>query len=79
MKTIDVRTKEEFESGHIAGSTHIPLDALEATLAMSPEKIGEKDDAIVLVCRSGGRAGMALEILKNAGYTNVKNGGAWNA
>ena len=70
---VDVRTLAEWENdGHANCSVNIPLDQLEA-------RMGElkKDQKIVLVCRSGGRAGTAKQMLEGAGFTQVENKGAW--
>ncbi len=69
---IDVRTKSEFQAGHINGSQNIPLDTIkeEATTLKNLNK------PIVTVCRSGNRSGMAKSILSAAGV-EVYNGGAW--
>ncbi|BFG70969.1 rhodanese-like domain-containing protein [Sediminibacterium sp. KACHI17] len=71
---LDVRTKAEFDSGHIKGSLNIPLDEL-------PKKLGElhqKHKPIIVVCRSGNRSSIAKSILKSDGI-EVYNGGAWNS
>lgn len=67
---IDVRTVEEYQEDHIEGHTNIPLATIEAegTLSMI-----DKDEEINLYCRSGRRADVAMAVLKEAGYTNVKN------
>jgi rhodanese-related sulfurtransferase len=70
---VDVRTVEEWNNdGHANCSINIPLDQLEA-------RMGElkKDQKVVLVCRSGKRAGTAKELLEGAGFTQVENSGAW--
>jgi phage shock protein E len=71
---VDVRSIEEWEyDGHAPCSINIPLDRF-------PEKVEElkKYDSIVLVCRSGGRAGVAQSLLRNAGYANpIENLGPW--
>jgi rhodanese-related sulfurtransferase len=70
---VDVRTVAEWENdGHANCSVNIPLDQLEA-------RMGElkKDQKIVLVCRSGGRAGTAKQMLEGAGFTQLENKGAW--
>jgi rhodanese-related sulfurtransferase len=36
-----------------------------------------KDKKIVVVCRSGGRAGQAIQTLQEKGFQNLQNGGAW--
>jgi phage shock protein E len=70
---VDVRTVEEWNNdGHANCSINIPLDQLEA-------RMGElkKDQKVVVVCRSGKRAGTAKQLLESAGFTQVENSGAW--
>ena len=70
---VDVRTVAEWENdGHANCSVNIPLDQLES-------RMGElkKDEKVVLVCRSGNRAGRAKELLESGGFTQVENKGAW--
>jgi hydroxyacylglutathione hydrolase len=67
---LDVRTKSEFEEGHVPGALHIPLGRL-------PERISVVPKGRVLVhCHSGSRSIIAATYLKNAGYdvTNVPDG-----
>ncbi|MDD2797273.1 MAG: rhodanese-like domain-containing protein [Bacteroidales bacterium] len=70
---LDVRTKGEYTGGHIKGSLNIPLDALSGNL----NKFKDKNKAIITCCASGGRSGVAKNILKSNGYTEVHNGGSW--
>jgi phage shock protein E len=70
---LDVRSKSEYNSGHVKGSVNIPLDQLERSLS----KLKEKDKAIITCCASGIRSGSAKGILKSYGFTNVHNGGSW--
>ena len=69
---IDVRTAEEFASGHVVGALHIPHDQMEARWE---ELAAYKDKDLVLYCRSGRRSGLALTVLKEKGFTKVENGG----
>ncbi len=69
---IDVRTKGEFQGGHIKGSINIPLQSLESNLS----KI-KKDKPVITCCASGMRSASAKSILKSKGYTEVYNGGGW--
>lgn len=71
---LDVRTEQEFAGGSVTGAVNIPLDALDKQLKKLPT---DKDHAIVVFCRSGGRASNAQAILAQAGYHNVVNGGSW--
>lgn len=63
---IDVRTAQEFNSGHIAGAVNIPVDALASRLSEVPS-----DQPVVVYCRSGNRSAQASNILAQAGYTAV--------
>jgi phage shock protein E len=75
---IDVREPYEFDAGHVADTTLIPMGEVPARLAEIP-----KDKTVVLVCRSGNRSGQVTEYLKGQGYSNIHNmeGGivAWQA
>ena len=70
---IDVRTREEFQGGHVAGSKNIPLSELEKNI----DKIKAMDKPIVLCCASGGRSAQAKSILKSKGLVDCENGGGW--
>lgn len=73
---IDVRTKEEFQSGHLKNAINLPVDEISETI----EKIvPNKNTNIELYCRSGRRSGIAKEKLEAKGYTNVKNLGGYEA
>ncbi|MEY2650736.1 MAG: hypothetical protein RL608_1410 [Bacteroidota bacterium] len=69
---VDVRTPEEFESGHVQASVNIPLDQVAERLDEFEGK-----DHIIVFCRSGNRSGMAKAILAQNGFANVTNGGTW--
>ena len=69
---IDVRTVGEFKTGHIANSINIPLQNLQSNL----NKIN-KNKPVITCCASGARSGVALNLLKSNGYTEVYNGGGW--
>ena len=71
---IDVRSAEEFNAGHLQDAVNIPHDQILARIqAVSPDK----NAPVNLYCRSGRRAEIALNELKNAGYTNVTNHGGY--
>ena len=63
---IDVRTSEEFASGHIDGSVNIPVEEMQGRLEEIPG-----DAPIVVYCRSGNRSAAAARILTEAGYAPV--------
>jgi phage shock protein E len=69
---IDVRTKAEFQQGHIKGSVNIPLQNLRDSLS----KI-KKNKPLITCCASGMRSASAKNILKNNGFGEVHNGGGW--
>ncbi len=67
---IDVRTPAEFAEGHVEGAVNIPFDTILKGVDQHDIK---KDDDLVLYCRSGRRAGIALDNLKTAGFEKVIN------
>lgn len=70
---IDVRSKAEFESGHIAGAVNLPLDVVvEKIGAVAPDK----EAPVCLHCMSGTRSAMAASKLRGVGYTRVFNLGS---
>jgi phage shock protein E len=69
---LDVRTKLEYQGGHIKNSVNIPLDKLPQSLAKL-----KKNKAIVTCCASGARSASARRILKSNGFEQVYNGGSW--
>ena len=69
---IDARTQEEYDQGHIPGAILIP----EYEIAVRAEKeLPDKDQLILVYCRSGRRSKIAAEELVKLGYTNVKEFG----
>ncbi len=70
---IDVRTKAEFDAGHVKGAILIPYDEIESRIA---SYVKDKSKPIALYCRSGRRSGIALRIVGSLGYTNAANYGS---
>lgn len=70
---VDVRTADEYRSGHVQGSINIPLDRIQEQL----KKI-DKSKPVITCCRSGARSGMASDVLKRHGF-DVYNGGPWTS
>ena len=69
---LDVRTEEEYRTGHIKGAVLLPLDRLEREAeAVLPDKNAE----ILVYCRSGRRSAEAGTILVGLGYTKVADFG----
>lgn len=72
---IDVRSRGEFEIGHIKDSINIPLDQLNNNLV----KLKNKDKPLITCCASGMRSASAKALLELNGYSNVYNGGGWRS
>lgn len=69
---VDARTEEEFNEGHIEGAILIP----EYEISERAEKeLPNKDQLILVYCRSGRRSKIASQALADLGYTNVKEFG----
>jgi rhodanese-related sulfurtransferase len=65
---VDVRQPSEYNAGHISGAELIPLnDILNGDFNLN------KNDTIVLYCRSGRRSGIALDYLEKHGYKHVEH------
>jgi phage shock protein E len=71
MIFIDVRTKGEYDRGHIEGA--ILHDIMDIMQGVYPDV--DKDEKIILYCESGNRSMMAKNFMESAGYTNVIDGG----
>jgi len=69
---VDVRTKDEYQGGHIKGSVNIPLQNLQSQMSKL-----SKDKPIITCCASGMRSASAKGILKSKGFSEVHNGGGW--
>lgn len=69
---LDVRTLEEYNKGHIPGAIVISHDEIaERAEGMLPDK----DQLLLVYCRSGRRSKLAAEALVELGYTNIKEFG----
>ena len=71
---IDVRTDREYVDGHLKDAILIPHPRIVDQFANLEIR---KDRQVVLYCRSGRRAGVAEAALRQAGYTNLFNGGGY--
>ncbi len=69
---IDARTESEFEDGHIEGAILIPEYEIEQR---AEKELPDKDQLILVYCRSGRRSKIASQALADLGYTNVKEFG----
>lgn len=72
---LDVRTPEEFESGHIKDAINIPNEAIGNT---EIAELPNKEQLIMIYCRSGNRSKQASEKLVRIGYTNIVEFGGIN-
>jgi phage shock protein E len=66
-RVVDVRTADEFASGHVPGAINIPYDQLPGRAA----EIGPTSTPVVLYCRSGRRSAIAVDALKKAGFSKL--------
>ena len=71
---IDVRTATEYQDGHLKNAINIPYTEIKERIK---EYVTDKEEKIILYCRSGRRSGIAENILKEMGYKNVINAGAF--
>ena len=65
---LDARTQEEYDEAHIPGAIVIPNTEIEAR---AESELPDKDQMILVYCRSGRRSKLAAEILVELGYTNI--------
>ena len=72
---LDVRRPDEYAGGHIKGAVNIPNETIaEEEISQLPDK----DQLILVYCRSGNRSKQASEKLAKLGYTNIKEFGGIN-
>jgi rhodanese-related sulfurtransferase len=71
-KIVDVRTEQEYATGHLQNAINIPLDTIQANI----DRIKNFNaPAIVFYCRSGNRSGQVVRYLRQLGLQNIYNGG----
>jgi rhodanese-related sulfurtransferase len=66
---VDVRTRREYEAGHVPGAIHVPFYAL---LVRPDDVPGPRERPVVVYCEHGPRAGVARLALRLAGFTDVR-------
>jgi phage shock protein E len=71
-RLVDVRTRGEFEDGHIEGALNIPVDVVKDRAA----ELEPRDKPVVVYCRSGHRSAIAAKILREAGFSQVYDMGS---
>lgn len=77
---VDVRTREELTFvGQVPGSLNVPW-ATGTSLTRNPRfareleaKVGDKSQRVLLLCRSGKRSALALDVARKAGFTQISN------
>ena len=65
---LDVRTQAEYNQGHIPNAICIPNETIDENVV---NKLPDKNQMILVYCRSGNRSKQAAEKLKKLGYTNL--------
>jgi rhodanese-related sulfurtransferase len=78
VQLLDVRTRDEFDEGHIAGATLI--DVNDSTFVEQAMAVIDKQRPVAVYCRSGRRSARAASLLTEQGYTVTNLGGgvmAW--
>ena len=72
---LDVRTAREFARGHIPNAVNVPVETIRDE---PPAELPDKDQLIMVYCRSGNRSKTAADALTRMGYTNVVEFGGIN-
>ena len=75
---LDVRTCDEYNSGHIKGAICVPNETINETNNYVFEQLPDKNQMILVYCRSGNRSKQASEKLADLGYTNIIEFGGIN-
>lgn len=65
---VDVRRQDEYRKGHIPGAVLIPNESISVA---PPEQLPDKDQVILIYCRTGARSKQAAQKLADMGYTNL--------
>lgn len=73
---LDVRTEDEYNSGHIENSILLPVDDLTDK---AERVLKDKNQKILIYCRTGNRSNIALKKLNEMGYTNLYDFGGINS
>ena len=64
---LDVRSAEEHQEWHPAGSVSVPVERLGEEIG----RLGNRNQPVLLFCSSGGRSQMAAQVLRRLGYNNL--------
>jgi len=71
---LDVRTAAEYQAGHLPGAVNLSHELVEQQISTV---IPDKNTSVKLYCKSGRRAGLALDVMKKLGYADVENKGGY--
>ncbi|MFM8346807.1 MAG: rhodanese-like domain-containing protein [Bacteroidota bacterium] len=71
---VDVRTRAEYQGGHVNGSINMPLNELQQSASRL-----NKAKPVITCCASGMRSATAKSLLKDLGFSDVHNGGGWTS
>ena len=71
---VDVRSPQEFRDGHLKDAINIPYKVIGEHIGLH---VKNKDETIIVYCRSGRRSSIAKGSLENIGYTNVLDAGSY--
>jgi len=74
-RVVDVRTPQEFASGHVPGAFNIPYDEVERRAA----EVGPPSAEVIVYCRTGRRSAVAAQTLERLGYRKVYDLGSISA
>lgn len=69
---LDVRTQQEYESGHIPGAINVPNESIGSAPV---EELPDKEQMILVYCRSGNRSRQAAQKLADQGYQDIREFG----
>ncbi|HEY6908872.1 MAG TPA: rhodanese-like domain-containing protein [Myxococcales bacterium] len=67
IRVVDVRTPDEFATGHVPGALNIPYDQM----AQRHAELGPPSTPVLVYCQSGRRSGLAIATLREKGFTDI--------
>jgi rhodanese-related sulfurtransferase len=73
---VDVRTRHEFDQGHVRGAHHIPFDQMDTRWK---ELRPHRKQRVLLYCRSGRRSRIATDVIRARGFDRAENAGGLGA
>lgn len=73
---LDVRTQAEFDEAHIPGAICVPNESIQSE---PPSALSDKNQLVMVYCRSGNRSKQAAKKLADMGYTRIVEFGGINS